>query len=90
VEPDAYSPSGPITDKLVRVARREAALVRANATREAANILDAARAQAEAYRRDAEQAGCGRTRSVDHQAPLHVDAVENRERTPGQDPQRGE
>jgi DivIVA domain-containing protein len=90
VESDAYSPPGPITDKLVRVARREAALVRANATREAANILDAARAQAEAYRRDAEQAGGGWTRSVDHQVPLHVDAVENRERTPGQDPQRGE
>lgn len=54
-EPDPYSPPGPISDKLVRLARREAALVRANATREAAHILDAARAQAEAYQRDAEQ-----------------------------------
>ena len=89
-EPDPYSPPGPITDRLVRVARREAALVRANATREAANILDATRAQAEAYRRDAEQAGGEWARSADHPAPLHVDAVENREQTPGQDPQRSE
>lgn len=56
---DPYRPPGPVTDKLVRLARREAALVRANAAREAADILAAARVQAEAYRRDAEQSRGG-------------------------------
>jgi cell division septum initiation protein DivIVA len=90
VAAEPYSPPGPIADKLVRVAKREAALVRANATREAANILEAARAQAEAYRRDAEQADSGWTRPVDQQVPLHVNVADNRDRTPGLDRQRGE
>jgi cell division septum initiation protein DivIVA len=88
---DPYSPPGPITDKLVRVAKREAALVRANATREAANILEAARAEAEAYRRDAEQSGRRWTGSGDDQVASHVPAAEARELPlPGQDQRRRE
>jgi len=85
------SPPGPITDKLVRVARREAALVRANANREAANILDAARAQAEAYRRDAERSGHRWTGPADDQIASHAAAAEASERLqPGHDQRHGE
>lgn len=56
---DAHSPlagHGPVADRLLRVARHEAATVRATAARESAELLERARAEAEVQRRRADEA----------------------------------
>ncbi len=61
---------GPVADRLLRVARHEAATVRATAARESAELLERARAEAEAQRRRADEA------VADWVAVIHQDMSE--------------
>lgn len=75
---DRVAPEGPLADKLLRMARRDAARIRAEAAQEASRVIEEARAQADRHRRETEQSMAEWVASVERDVTDRVADAQSR------------